>query len=337
MSLPTAIRMPLEEYAYDAVREMIVRGELPPRAQIVQEEVAERLGISRTPLRRALAKLASQHFIDLAPGQRAYVKAFEPQELASIFGIRAVLEGLVCRYAADRIETKHTAYLRSLIVDAAATVSETDWSVYRKADIEFHTYLVGIAGDAHLKLVVESVQVLSLSFAQGLLRSPSETLPEHLSILDALHERDKDEAERLMVRHIRRTIDDIEARGPLQLAAQSVIDELAEALSRRVAVVVRHDTNAIVVAQDRIHRSPFEPTALQHSAAHDVLFFDDVNGALGREHTLAAPVRHEGAVVAALTLVGEPPGDVDRIDGLAACLELHAERIARRLAAGREG
>jgi len=331
-----AIRMPLEEYAYHAVREMIVRGELPPRAQIVQEEVADRLGISRTPLRRALAKLASQHFIDLAPGQRAYVKAFEPQELASIFEIRAVLEGLVCRYAAARVETKHLAYLRSLIVDAAATVTEADWSVYRKADIEFHTYLVDIAGDAHLKLVVESVQVLSLSFAQGLLRPPSETLPEHLAVLDALQARDADDAERRMVHHIRRTIDDIRARAPLQMAAQPVIDELAATLSRRIAVVVLDHGNAIVVAQDRHHRSLLEPTSLQHSAAHAVLCSDDVTGAQSREHTLAVPMCHQGAVVAALTLIGQP-SDVGQIDGLAASLGLHAERIAQRLAAGREG
>jgi len=329
----SAIHMPLEEYAYQAVREMIVRGELPPRAQIVQEDVAERLGISRTPLRRALGKLASQHFIDLAPGQGAFVKAFEPKELASVFEIRAVLEGLVCRYAAERIEAKHLAYLRSLIVDAAGSVSETDWSAYRKADIEFHTYLVGVADDAHLKLVVDSVQVLSLSFAQGLLRPPSETLPEHLAILDALHARDADEAEKRMVRHIRRTIDDIRERAPLQLAAQPVVDELAATLSRRVAVVVRDDVNAIVVAQDRHHGSLLEPTALQHSAAHDVLFSDAVDGARSREHTLAAPVRQEGAVVAALTLIGEP-SDAGRIDGLATSLELHAERIGQRLAGG---
>lgn len=331
-----AIHMPREEYAYLAVREMIVSGELPARAQIVQEEVAERLGISRTPLRRALAKLATQHFLDLAPGQRAFVKAFEPAELASIFEIRAVLEGLVCRYAADRIETKHLAYLRSLVVDAAAAVTEVDWSAYRKADIEFHTYLVDVAGDTHLKSVVESVQVLSLSFTQGLLRSPSETLPEHLAVLDALQARDPDEAERHMLHHIRRTIDDIRARAPLQMAAQSVVDELAETLSRRVAVVVRDHDNAVVVTQDRRHRALLEPTALQHSAARDVVFGDDSAGARLREHTLAVPVRHRGTVVAALTLIGQPR-EGGCIAGLAGSLEAHAERIAQRLTTGRDG
>jgi DNA-binding GntR family transcriptional regulator len=325
------LHMPLEEYAYHAVRDMIVRGDLPPRAQIVQEELSQRLGISRTPLRRALAKLAAHHFIDLSPGNGAFVKAFEPMELASIFEIRAVLEGLVCRYATDRIEAKHLAYLRSLILDAADSVSEVDWSTYRKADIEFHTYLVGIAGDAHLKGVVESVQVLSLSFAQGLLRPPSETLPEHLGILDAMQARDADEAERRMVRHIRRTIDDIRSRAPLQLAAQPVLDDLAATVQRRVALVVRDDAHAVVIAQDRHHKALLEPIALQHSAARDVLFADA--GARARDHTLATPVRRGGSVVAALTLIGEP-GDAPTIGGLAKGLELHAERIAARLGAG---
>jgi DNA-binding GntR family transcriptional regulator len=323
------IHMPLEEYAYHTVRDMIVRGDLPPRAQIVQEELADRLGISRTPLRRALARLAAHHFIDLSPGNGAYVKAFEPLELASIFEIRAVLEGLVCRSAVDRVETKHLAYLRSLMGDAAGTVTATDWSTYRKADIEFHTYLVAVANDAHLKSVVESVQVLSLSFAQGLLRPPNETLPEHLAILDALQARDPDEAERRMVRHIRRTIEDIRARAPLQMAAQPVIDELAATVSRRIAVVVRDHAHVIVIAQDRHHRSLLEPTALQHSAAHEVLFADAPH-ARARDATLAVPVRQGGAVVAALTLIGEP-GDSGTIDGMAMALERQAERIAQRL------
>ncbi len=330
MSQVAALQLPREEYAYQAVRDMIVRGELPPRAQIVQEEVAERLGISRTPLRRALVKLAAQHFIDLSPRHGAFVKSFEPEELASIFEIRAVLEGLVCRCATKRVEAKHIAYLRSLMREAAASVSATDWSKYREADIEFHTYLVDVANDAHLKGVVESVQVLSLSLAQGLLRPPCDTLPEHLEILDALREGDADEAERAMVRHIRRTIDDIRARAPLQLAARSIIDELAATVMRGVALVVRYADHAIVIAQDRHHRPLLEPTALHGSAAHDVLFADTVDGAKVKEHTLAAPVRHVGHVAAALVLIGEA-SDAATIAGLAPTLEQHAQRIGARL------
>jgi DNA-binding GntR family transcriptional regulator len=326
-----AIPLPLEEYAYRSLRDMIVRGDLPPRAQIVQEEVAERLGISRTPLRRALVKLAAQHFIDLSPGQGAFVKAFEPEELASIFEIRAVLEGLVCRCATERVEAKHIAYLRSLINDAARSVTDTDWSTYRQADIEFHTYLVDVAADTHLKSVVESVQVFSLSLAQGLLRPPAETLPEHLEILDALDGRDPDAAERLMVRHIRRTIADIRARAPLQRAARPVIDELAATVLRRVALVVRYRDHAVVIAQDRHHRPLLEPPALQRSAAHDVLFSDAPGSARARAHTLAAPVVHDGHVAAALVLVGEA-SDAALIAGLATTLERHAVRIGERLA-----
>jgi DNA-binding GntR family transcriptional regulator len=333
MSQAVAIQEPLEEYAYRTVRDMIVRGELPPRAQIVQEDVATRLGISRTPLRRALVKLASQHFIDLAPGQGAYVKAFEPEELVSIFEIRAVLEGLVCRFAAERAEPKHLAYLRSLIVDAADRISDTDWSTYRRADIEFHTYLVDIANDPRLKPVLESVQVFSLSLAQGLLRPPPETLPEHLGILEALQARDSDEAERRMVRHIRRTIDDLRVRAPLQRAAQPIVDELAATVARRVAVVARYGDYSVVIVNDRHHKSLLEPAALHHSAAHDVLFDDRVEGARSRDHTLATPVRRSGEVVGALTLVGVAD-DVPMLAGLAETLELHAARISRRLETG---
>jgi hypothetical protein len=184
------------------------------------------------------------------------------------------------------------------------------------------------------------VQVLSLSFAQGLLRPPSETLPEHLGILDALQARDADEAERRMVRHIRRTIDDIRSRAPLQLAAQPVIDELAATVSRRVAVVVRDEAHLIVIAQDRHHK-------LAARADRAPALRGPRRAVRRHRRRRPRPRRHAGgpgaragAVVAALTLIGEP-GDVGTIDGLAMGLELHRRAprggaVGRRLE-GREG
>lgn len=185
---------------------MIVRGDLKPGEQIVQETLAAQLGVSRTPLRRALAALAKENFVVLSARGSAFVKRFGPEEMTSLFEIRAVLEGLACRLVAPKVHDKHLAYLRALIQDAAVTVTLEDWSVYREADIEFHTYLTTLADDAQLTATLETLQVVSLSLAQGLLRAPAETLPEHLAILDALAQRDADAAERRMIGHIRATI-----------------------------------------------------------------------------------------------------------------------------------
>jgi DNA-binding GntR family transcriptional regulator len=210
----------LEEYAYTELRDMITHGTLKAAEQLVQEDLAAKLGVSRTPLRRALANLERDNFVRLSPRGEAYVLAFGPEEIANMFEIRAVLEGLTCRLAAPNIGTKHTIYLRSLLEAAAEEVERTgDWSAYRQADIEFHTYLTELAENPMLVKLLESFQIMGLSFAQGLLRPPQETLQEHLEIIDALEAHDPDRAEKAMLTHIRKTISLMKRRTTDQAAA----------------------------------------------------------------------------------------------------------------------
>lgn len=210
----------LEEYAYMELRDMITHGTLKAGEQLVQEDLAAKLGVSRTPLRRALANLERDNFVRLSPRGEAYVLAFGPEEIASMFEIRAVLEGLTCRLAAPNIGTKHTIYLRSLLEAAAEEVERTgDWSAYRQADIEFHTYLTVLAENPMLVKLLDSFQVMGLSLAQGLLRPPQETLQEHLAIIDALEAHDPDRAEKAMLTHIRKTISQMTRRTTDQATA----------------------------------------------------------------------------------------------------------------------
>jgi DNA-binding GntR family transcriptional regulator len=197
----------LEEYGYRALRRMILAGDLQPGQKLVQEDLAQRLGVSRTPLRSAIAALERDGFVILSPRGEATVIEFSPRRIADLFEIRAVLEGLTCRLAAGTIQRKDTIYLRSLIVSSMPAEGSSDWSAYRQADGEFHTYLTSLVDDDFLARQLASLSgVMDLSIAQGLLRPPQETLGEHLEIITALEQRDPDAAEQAMVRHIRKTI-----------------------------------------------------------------------------------------------------------------------------------
>ena len=135
------------------------------------------------------------------------------EEIADIFDVRAVLEGLSCRLAAETIEPKHIAYLRSLLKAAMEEVNPGDDSAYRQADIEFHTYIAKLGVNPFLKQLLNSYQVMNLAFAQGLLRTPEETIDEHMRILDALEQRDKDAAEQEMRQHIRNSIEHLNGKS----------------------------------------------------------------------------------------------------------------------------
>ena len=198
---------PLEEDVYHRLRDMILSGELVSGEKLVQEDLSARLGVSRTPLRAAIAKLDGENFVRTSTRGEASVSEFGLRQIAEVFEMRAVLEGLICRLLAPRIERKHTIYLRSLMASVADAVETGDDAMYREADVEFHTYLTNLIPEGNLGRLLEPVHmIMRMSLSQGILRSPAETHQEHIAIIDALEARDSDQAERAMIVHIRRTI-----------------------------------------------------------------------------------------------------------------------------------
>lgn len=197
----------LEEKVYHEIRDKILSGELVSGQKLVQEDLAAELGVSRTPLRSAIAKLNHENFVRMSTRNEAYVAEFGPAQIADLFEMRAVLEGLICRLLAPVIERKHTLYLRSLMMSVEEAALANDRENYHEADIEFHTYLTNLVSERTVSQLLDSVHsVMRMSLSQGILRDPSETHAEHLTIIDALEARDSDAAEQAMIIHIRKTI-----------------------------------------------------------------------------------------------------------------------------------
>lgn len=197
----------LEDRVYAELRDKILTGELVSGQKLVQEDLAAELGVSRTPLRSAIAHLNRENFVRMSSRSEAFVAEFGPDRIADLFELRAVLEGLICRLLAPVIERKQTIYLRSLMASVEDDLDASGSETYREADIEFHTHLTQLAaekGFSHLLDPVHSVMRMSLS--QGILRAPVETHAEHLEIITALEAGDADAAERAMIDHIRKTI-----------------------------------------------------------------------------------------------------------------------------------
>lgn len=197
----------LEQQVYYEIRDMILSGKLVSGQKLVQEDLAAQLGVSRTPLRSAISKLSHENFVQMTSRSEAFVAEFGPDQIADLFEMRAVLEGLICRLLAPEIERKHTIYLRSLMMSVADDLDSDDSVAYRDADIEFHTYLANLMSERGFAQLLESVHsIMRMSLSQGILRAPAETHSEHLAIINALEARDSDAAEQAMIAHIRKTI-----------------------------------------------------------------------------------------------------------------------------------
>ncbi len=192
----------LDELAYKKIKELILTGVLKPGEQIVQSQLAEVLGISRTPLRDALIQLEKEYLIKTENG-KAYVRELSKEELIIVFEIRAVLEGLIGRYFAENPDIEWLTEIESKYKEA---FKSGDVQEYRKVDIEFHSGLAEKVGIPILREVTNNFWILSICLSKGLLRKPEETIDEHIKIINALKERNTRESERLLVEHINSTV-----------------------------------------------------------------------------------------------------------------------------------
>jgi len=116
--------------AADLIRQAIVDGRVPPGHRLKEEELAQQLGISRTPVREALLVLQSEGLVEAAPNRGATVRAYDTADLEEMYELRALLEGHAAGRAASRVTPDQLAHLAVfLCTDAAAQIRGATLSV----------------------------------------------------------------------------------------------------------------------------------------------------------------------------------------------------------------
>lgn len=194
----------LEKKVYESIKEMIVQGELKSGDQIIQDQLATKLGVSRTPIRKAIADLERDYLLETT-SEGIFIRKFSVEFITSVWEVRTVLEGLACKLAANHIDLPTIAYFRALFEGTYQQFLNGDSEYYRRADIEFHNKIFSLSKNPVLQNNVERTNVLEIAFVQGLLRSPHETFEEHMNILDSFERRDSEASEKLMIEHCNKT------------------------------------------------------------------------------------------------------------------------------------
>ncbi|WP_164821486.1 GntR family transcriptional regulator [Paenibacillus koleovorans] len=195
----------LDSTVYNTIKEMILDQKLKPGEAIVQNQLSQSLGVSRTPLRKALGELEKEGLLESSP-VGWFVKEFTVKDMVSVFEIRAVLEGLACRLAAGKLQAPDLIYWRTMFTQAYEAYRTGETESYYKADVKFHNAIIEAAGDPLLARTISGTRIIATSQVQGLYRDPHETFHEHLAILDALEAKDGLQAETLMRTHIQKAV-----------------------------------------------------------------------------------------------------------------------------------
>ncbi len=192
---------------FETLKLMILDGQLKPGQKLVQEKIAEQLGVSRMPLHRAFQMLESELLAEQKPRRGFYVTVYDEKETSEAFECREVLEGLAARTLASQKNHKAIADKLYTIFKEYIGVETIDEHKYRISDRVFHTTLMELNENSVLKKLNKTGHFLIHSFKSGLIRSPKDTLQEHLEIIQFIKEGKAIEAEASIKSHVRKSIE----------------------------------------------------------------------------------------------------------------------------------
>ena len=193
------------DQVHRALLQMILAGRLTPGSKINQVALAARLGVSRTPLIKALYLLSAQGLVDAAPNRGFLVHRPTVAELIYLWTFREALESMTIYELAERLHPSEIDGLEALFEPFEKTTVDRYPEVYRQADRDFHDRLLALSHNNLAHRINDHFLILDRAAAAGLLRPPSKTLDEHLAVIAALRRRDRQEARRTMVEHMKKT------------------------------------------------------------------------------------------------------------------------------------
>ena len=195
----------LVDQVRDAILEEIASGQLAPGERIIQEQIAQALGVSRQPVQQALMLLRNQGVLQDAPGRGLIVSPIDVDYVQHIYDMRAVIEGLAARRAAE-IGAARAAKAGPALIEAGHRAVATG-SVAKMivADMKFHELLYDLSGNP----LIAPAMSTHLTYTQRVMgevllrdEEPRDIWEQHAEILAAVAAQDGDRAEALVRSHI---------------------------------------------------------------------------------------------------------------------------------------
>ena len=190
--------LPSSELVYRRLKDDIISGELPPGSRLIELGIAADFGVSRTPVREALKRLAAENLVLADPARGVVVHAPDAGEIEDVFVVREALDGLAARLAAHRITPSELSRLRLIVDSMRQAVANDRREQIVVANGRFHDVIYSAAGNPMLARVASDLRDFVRRFSTLPFASPDrveDVLAEHEAILAALLAHDPEAAE----------------------------------------------------------------------------------------------------------------------------------------------
>lgn len=202
MNAPLLLERPqlLTDLAYDRLREGIVAGELKLGQQVSEAQLAQRLGISKTPVREALVRLKMEGLVDIQPQRGTFVFRLTPEQVGQLCRYRAMIETAALREAAAGSREEVLQRLQHHVADMAQAEAAGDHTRLSRLDMNFHFEVIAACPNPYLRGAYELIRYQLIALRQ---RSPiSNMVDSHQVLVDALQRGDVEDACRMLEQHV---------------------------------------------------------------------------------------------------------------------------------------
>lgn len=197
--------LPLRDVVFNTLREAILKGELEPGERLMEIQLAERLGVSRTPIREAIRKLELEGLVIMIPRKGAEVAKITEKGLKDVLEVRCALEGLAIELACKRIDSEGIKNLKDNLAEFKSAARDNDITALAEKDVQFHDIIFTATNNEKLIQLLYNFREQMYRYRVEYLKdveSHQQLIKEHESIIHALEIRDCESAKKHIEHHI---------------------------------------------------------------------------------------------------------------------------------------
>lgn len=193
------------EAAFEKIKEAIIKGHFKPGEKLVEQTLAQEMGVSRTPVREAIRRLEAEGFVISIPRKGVVVSRADKEEIVQLYSIRAELEGLAARWAIENADEDDMRKLDEAISRMEETAASGDLDGVVQSNALFHDAIAQASKSRILCTLLKTLQDNIQRFRFQSLHLPGRpeaALAEHKEIIAAIKEKKAEEADRLLKEHL---------------------------------------------------------------------------------------------------------------------------------------
>ena len=197
--------LPLRDVVFNTLRQAILRGELKPGERLMEIQLANKLGVSRTPIREAIRKLELEGLVLMIPRKGAEVADISEKSLRDVLEVRRALEELAVRLTCEKITKAQIRELRESAEEFKKILRSSDITQIAEADVRFHDIIYLATDNQKLILLLNNLREQMYRYRIEYLKRPEvdpQLTAEHEEIIRRIERKEKEEACEIVCKHI---------------------------------------------------------------------------------------------------------------------------------------